>query len=181
MALIKCKECGKEISNEAEACPHCGKKNKKAEGLGCGTLIVVLIGGFILMSCLGGSSSNNSKSGDNSTSSQSSTNNSEDSTTVSIKADIRSSASEVMISNQDKFPWTEVTIYLNDLHILGSNFTYKIRTLRPGQTSTIPLIEFTTGDGTRFNPAATKVQRYIISCKTPKGDGAGSWGGSADN
>ena len=26
MALVKCKECGKEISNDAEVCPHCGKK-----------------------------------------------------------------------------------------------------------------------------------------------------------
>lgn len=24
MALIKCKECGKEISNTASFCPHCG-------------------------------------------------------------------------------------------------------------------------------------------------------------
>ena len=26
MALIKCKECGKEISSKADVCPHCGKK-----------------------------------------------------------------------------------------------------------------------------------------------------------
>ena len=26
MALIKCKECGKEISEDAEVCPHCGKR-----------------------------------------------------------------------------------------------------------------------------------------------------------
>ena len=25
MALIKCPECGKEISDKAEKCPHCGK------------------------------------------------------------------------------------------------------------------------------------------------------------
>ncbi len=25
MALIQCPECGKEISNKAQACPHCGK------------------------------------------------------------------------------------------------------------------------------------------------------------
>jgi predicted amidophosphoribosyltransferase len=25
MALIKCDECGREISSEAEFCPHCGK------------------------------------------------------------------------------------------------------------------------------------------------------------
>ena len=28
MALIKCKECGKEISTQAEECPHCGAFNK---------------------------------------------------------------------------------------------------------------------------------------------------------
>lgn len=27
MALINCKECGKEISSEAATCPHCGVKN----------------------------------------------------------------------------------------------------------------------------------------------------------
>lgn len=26
MALIKCKECGQEVSDHAKACPHCGAK-----------------------------------------------------------------------------------------------------------------------------------------------------------
>jgi hypothetical protein len=29
MALINCNECGKEISNKAEACPHCGCPTKE--------------------------------------------------------------------------------------------------------------------------------------------------------
>jgi hypothetical protein len=29
MALIKCKECGKEISSQAESCPNCGRKKPK--------------------------------------------------------------------------------------------------------------------------------------------------------
>ena len=29
MALIKCPECGKEISDQAEFCPHCGYPIKK--------------------------------------------------------------------------------------------------------------------------------------------------------
>jgi hypothetical protein len=29
MALVACKECGKEISKKAETCPHCGFKPKK--------------------------------------------------------------------------------------------------------------------------------------------------------
>lgn len=31
MALIKCKECGKEMSDKAEVCPHCGYSEKKAK------------------------------------------------------------------------------------------------------------------------------------------------------
>lgn len=27
MALIKCSECGKEMSNQAKMCPHCGRDN----------------------------------------------------------------------------------------------------------------------------------------------------------
>ena len=30
MALITCKECGKEISSTAESCPHCGHKTETA-------------------------------------------------------------------------------------------------------------------------------------------------------
>ena len=43
MSMIKCTECGKEISDKATACPHCGcpmteilsatKENKKEESL----------------------------------------------------------------------------------------------------------------------------------------------------
>lgn len=58
MALIKCSECGKEISSEAEACPSCGKPtgiihcpvckstniSKKSEGQ---TLISALAGLFV--------------------------------------------------------------------------------------------------------------------------------------
>lgn len=34
MALIKCAECGNEISDSAERCPHCGCKTKLGETLG---------------------------------------------------------------------------------------------------------------------------------------------------
>lgn len=53
MAMIKCKECGKEISNKAEACPSCGAKPYKPSGCLVVFLAVVLIGifGSIASSC----------------------------------------------------------------------------------------------------------------------------------
>lgn len=47
MALIKCKECGTEISNKAESCPKCGAKVSKSSKFG--TLITV-IGALYLFS-----------------------------------------------------------------------------------------------------------------------------------
>ncbi len=35
MALIKCPECGKEISDQAESCPNCGTPMKKGEKKFC--------------------------------------------------------------------------------------------------------------------------------------------------
>lgn len=41
MSMIKCRECGKEISTEASACPNCGAKVKKTSG--CLAIVLVAI------------------------------------------------------------------------------------------------------------------------------------------
>ena len=33
MSLVKCRECGNEISNDAKTCPKCGARTRKATGL----------------------------------------------------------------------------------------------------------------------------------------------------
>lgn len=38
MALIKCKECGGEVSSKAKTCPKCGASVGR-RGIGCGTLV----------------------------------------------------------------------------------------------------------------------------------------------
>ena len=51
MALIKCKECGKEVSKKAETCPHCGAPVKKKGGsAGCLTIILL---GIIVFAIIG--------------------------------------------------------------------------------------------------------------------------------
>ena len=47
MAIIKCRECHKEVSTKADVCPHCGapqkKQKRKPIGCGAGILIIFLI------------------------------------------------------------------------------------------------------------------------------------------
>jgi hypothetical protein len=43
MALIKCKECGKEISSAAAACPNCGKPIPKTSAAATGCLVVIIV------------------------------------------------------------------------------------------------------------------------------------------
>lgn len=55
MALVKCKECGKEVSDKANECPYCGclEPGSKPWSWGKATLvgiiIVVLMLGFALL------------------------------------------------------------------------------------------------------------------------------------
>lgn len=47
MALIKCKECGKEISSQAESCPNCGRKKPKSTSVLTWIIAGILVCGVI--------------------------------------------------------------------------------------------------------------------------------------
>lgn len=61
MALIKCKECGTEVSSKAEACLKCGARIA-AKPMGCGTLIGVIILGAVIISAFSSAFSSGTKS-----------------------------------------------------------------------------------------------------------------------
>jgi len=51
MALIECKECGKQISSDAKSCPDCGKQLSKITLFGCmiallGIVVAILVSVF---------------------------------------------------------------------------------------------------------------------------------------
>lgn len=44
MPLIKCPDCGREVSEKAEACPGCGRRMlKKSSGMGCFLLLLIIL------------------------------------------------------------------------------------------------------------------------------------------
>lgn len=59
MAMITCKECGKEISSEAETCPHCGVKRQPSSKI-AGKVVSGLAGLLLLGYCAQNLNSNNS-------------------------------------------------------------------------------------------------------------------------
>jgi DNA-directed RNA polymerase subunit RPC12/RpoP len=87
MALIKCKECGAEISSKAESCPKCGVR-VAAKPMGCGKLIGVIILGIVIISVFSSIFSSGSRSG--TSSAPPSTNSASSGQTVSIPAPPRS-------------------------------------------------------------------------------------------
>ena len=85
MALIKCKECGNEISSEADKCPHCGVKIKNSENscanscASCGCFILIVF--FFLFNAATQSITNNKTDATN-TANKSSSNNKSTSKTI---------------------------------------------------------------------------------------------------
>lgn len=63
MAIIKCTECGNEVSTKAETCPHCGAKNKQPS---IGKKFMVWLFGSLAVLYFIGSCSMNESSGLNS-------------------------------------------------------------------------------------------------------------------
>lgn len=49
MAIINCKECGKEVSSKADKCPHCGIRLKS----GCLMKLVYIVIGIIVFIIIG--------------------------------------------------------------------------------------------------------------------------------
>ncbi len=62
MSLIKCKECGKEISNKARKCPNCGYSNneKKVKYICSSIMLIIII--IIIVIILKGYNKNNKNS-----------------------------------------------------------------------------------------------------------------------
>ena len=63
MALIKCRECGAQVSSEAKKCPHCGAVPQKRMRLG--TKILLGFGAILIIGTMAGHSSGGATSATN--------------------------------------------------------------------------------------------------------------------
>lgn len=158
MALVASKECSKQVSTEAAACPHCGapvKTTKQSQvtpesKTGCGAIVLV---GIVLVIILGALSGNNGGSSSGSRPPD-----------EPLKATVAAGAKGFTVRNLDGYDWSNCDLQVND------DYKYKGFSLASGMSATIPAGQFATSSGTRFNIFSMKPLEFFIYCRgTPHG------------
>ncbi len=173
MALVKCKECGKEVSKKASACPNCGAPVKKASSVspGCGCALVLLVGA-IIVGAIVSQTDTGTPSGSRSAPSKPK----ESPSTVDLNATVSFNGTQFIIANGDSFDWTNVKLEINS-KTFSSGYTLKTSVMKAGEVYTVGAMQFAKSDGEKFNPYTHKVLNLSVWCDTTKGKGFyyGTW------
>jgi hypothetical protein len=83
---------------------------------------------------------------------------------ITLTGSVSISFSNVFITNLDDFDWEGVSVYVN-----GYDFTQDVRSIASGKTVSLPLMEFSTRSGDRFNPLLKKVIHVYVYSQKPLG------------
>lgn len=93
-----------------------------------------------------------------------------------IRASVRFAGTEVVVTNGDKFDWTDVECEING-GFFSSGYILRIERIGAGETAAFGVMRFAKPTGERFNPLNLKPQQLVISCDTKRGRGfwSGKW------
>lgn len=82
----------------------------------------------------------------------------------------------MIVVNKNGFDWVNVTMHINP-GLISGGWEAKCARIPAGGTFTIGIMQFTSGDGERFNPFTHKIEHFVLSCETRPDHGLGSWEG----
>jgi hypothetical protein len=80
------------------------------------------------------------------------------------------SGAMLTITNKDDFEWKNVKIEINRGPV-SEGYTVKVELIQPGETRSIPALQFAKPDGRRLDIFQMKPQTIIVSCETRSGCG----------
>lgn len=163
MALINCKECGKEVSSSAPVCPHCGKQQSPegmSKGQGCGLIAVVCIVGLIALSYCGNHPSTEDKKAAPP----------ELKGTVQIRDGV-----EFRVSNDNDFDWKDCSFAVNYKLFGTDGYTGTIGTIAAQSTGSIEAASLALDTGERFNPITHRANNAYMRCDVPNGKNSIGW------
>ena len=91
---------------------------------------------------------------------------------IGLNAQVTFDGTQFIISNKNDFDWTNVKVEVNG-GVVFPGFSYSIPKIAAETTYTVFANRFFKPDGSQFDPATTKIQRFTIACDTP--NESGSW------
>lgn len=166
MTLQPCRECGHRVSTEAARCPACGiahpmrsraSRRRWRTVLGVLTLAAGAFGGGALARrYLPPAPTEPARPGPAAT------------TFPSLSAVLGRSSSEIVVTNENDFAWTECTVDVN-AGVPGGGYSQALGRVDAGQRAAAPLRAFVRQDGQRYDPDAQRLQVVDLHCDTPSG------------
>lgn len=177
-AQVSCDGCGKALCfncfkfvSGKRLCPACqpsnpapaevSKTGATLKGLGCLALAILL--GVLFFAAVCESPKSPGGSDTSSTS------------TTDLKASVRFTGTQFVITNRDTFPWTDVELDVNG-GTFSSGYTLSVKRMEAGQVYTVGAMQFANSDGVRFNPFQMKPKKFTIKA-TANGNLAFYFGG----
>lgn len=172
MSLLKCPDCGQDVSSSARACPHCGRPNRRpSSSIGLsGIAVITVIGAGVL---LWRASSKSPPPVETATLSAPETSIALPSRlTEGLTASIGYNRKLALfrIENRDAFNWSHCQLSLN-AHGMSSGYLHDVDSIGAGiaQAALIGGSEFSGEGGRHFDPAKETVATLDVACDTPQG------------
>lgn len=124
---------------------------------GCGSLLVVLLAGAVVVALLApGREYNEFESRPT------------ERVATQLNAQVRKTATQVFVTNDDSFAWTNCSVELN-AGVISSGWSQQVGRIEPGEEVSGGLMAFTRSGGERFNPGSHVVETVDVHCDTPTG------------
>jgi len=155
MPLMKCPDCGTEISTQAKACPKCGRVQKRPSAIGrafkrIGMVALVLVGVFIVFGWFA--------------------NRPEKQSATPLNAEVSVSGLDFKVENQDSFDWSHCILRVNIISAEIPGYRLDVDTIPAGQTVTLDGFKFRAGINGGGEPLDPLLRLNMgIRCDTPKG------------
>jgi hypothetical protein len=179
VGLIKCPDCGNDVSSSAVSCPHCGRpRRRRAPGVELsGILVIAAVCAGVLIWRLSSRSPPPAETAPASAAETVVARPSRASEGLNAGLGYNRRLNLIRLENRDTFAWSHCQLSIN-AHGISSGYTHELESVAPGiaQAALLPVAEFAGVGGRTLDPSTEPVATLDIVCQTPSGPL--SYGGS---